>query len=472
MCARTQRPRVAACVLFLVGVAAQSSVQQFEWGFPKDTSTQLPACGTLPISALPAAKQPVPPFYMISFAAGSTPVTEFVGTNASALQWTVRHPVGSQLILEVVDSQGTSGGLDVPLYTVIAGATTDCIPAVPNPSFKITSSTSNGGTINTCDPWTLFISGGAPPYSVTVAALNTPDVTNVTMGPTDTVFQYINRAHPDSQMIAAISDSSGRWATGSPLVHTSGSTDTTCPGQSSLSGTNSTIPGLESNSGTTPPSTPGQTTVTSTVSAGGSNPPPTSPGSSPQTSSPPAGSGSPQSQPPSSSSDALLGLTQSSTSAVSSSPSGPGSLTNTQAQTHSTQHTLIIIGASVGGAVVALALLILCGCYWRRKRQRTRAQRKNTMVSEFSAFQTTTTAQTAATMTATDSRDASFMSSPSPRSPLQVTPFLLPDSGSRWSKPGLMSPTSPADSASTLLPAVINERELPPPYVHVEERTR
>jgi hypothetical protein len=46
----------------------------------------------------------------------------------------------------------------------------------------------------------MTISGGVKPYTVTLAALNSPIVTNVTMGTVDDFFTYINRADPGTRL--------------------------------------------------------------------------------------------------------------------------------------------------------------------------------------------------------------------------------------------------------------------------------
>ncbi|KAJ7194413.1 hypothetical protein GGX14DRAFT_377989, partial [Mycena pura] len=132
----------------------------------------------------------VPPFYMMAFEVGGTPDTSFIGTDASALEWTVSHP----LLLGVVDSRGISGGLDPSLYT--------CLPA-PDTRPPFTVSANVSGTLDTCAPWDLTIQGGTPPYNITLAAANAPDVTNVTLGPIDSAFTYINRADPGTVLIGA-----------------------------------------------------------------------------------------------------------------------------------------------------------------------------------------------------------------------------------------------------------------------------
>lgn len=181
----------------------------------------------------------VPPYYMIAFATGGTPSTTLIGTNNRTLSWTVTEPVGTQLMLSVVDSTGSAGGIPPQLFHVIAGQTTQCVIAPPTtPEFTVTSNVTDG--LTTCQPWGLSVKGGLPPYNLTLAAVNSPIVTNVTLPFGDDHFTYINRADPGTQLLAAVSDFTGRWATGTPILPTKGSTDTDCVGLVSSSG-NSTI---------------------------------------------------------------------------------------------------------------------------------------------------------------------------------------------------------------------------------------
>ncbi|KAF7346719.1 hypothetical protein MSAN_01810000 [Mycena sanguinolenta] len=218
-------------------IYAQTS-QVYEWGFTgaQVGLTSLPSCLSVSLEADARTANGTPPFYMMAFAVGGTPSTSFIGTNQSNLTWTVMYPVETELVLGVVDALGQSGGIDSPLYTVIEGATTQCVPATlsdPTSGFKISANVTD--VLNTCQPWGLTIEGGTPPYNITLAELNSGTVTNVTMGPTDTVFTYINRMFPGGQVIASASDVNGRWATGSPLVRTQGSQDTDCAGLVSTS---------------------------------------------------------------------------------------------------------------------------------------------------------------------------------------------------------------------------------------------
>ncbi|KAJ7491859.1 hypothetical protein B0H11DRAFT_2008144 [Mycena galericulata] len=217
----------------------RADIQTYNWGFTgSNTGSNLAACATIPLGVFSGSQQStgVPPYYMMAFPVSGTPMTSLIGTDASALEWTVAFPVGTLLLLGVVDSLGTSGGIDTGVYTIVGGSTTQCIPSDSHPAFTITSNLTSGSTLSTCDGWQLSIQGGTPPYKVTLAPSNSADVVNVTLGPNDSVFNYLNQSPPGSQLLAAVSDSTGRWATDGPTVQTSGSTDMTCNGLSSSSG--------------------------------------------------------------------------------------------------------------------------------------------------------------------------------------------------------------------------------------------
>jgi hypothetical protein len=176
---------------------------------------------------------------MIAFAVGGTPVTTFIGTDENNLSWTVTEPVGSRLVLSVVDANGSAGGIPPQILTVIAGQSTQCVTApLTTPPFTVTANVTS--ELTTCQPWGLTVKGGVPPYTVTLAELNEPVVTNVTMPFGLDSFTFINRANPNGQLIAGISDFTGRWASGTPIVNTQGSADVSCVGLVSSSG-NSTL---------------------------------------------------------------------------------------------------------------------------------------------------------------------------------------------------------------------------------------
>jgi len=120
-------------------------------------------------------------------------------------------------------------------------STSNCVPTPPSGAPNITISPNFTSPISTCQPMGMLISGGKKPYGLTLAALNSPVLTNVTMGPTDDVFTYINRADPGSQIMASIIDANGIWATSTQLFSTAGSKDIDCTGLVSSSGNSSSV---------------------------------------------------------------------------------------------------------------------------------------------------------------------------------------------------------------------------------------
>jgi len=185
------------------------------------------------------ATQGTPPYYMIAFALGGTPVTTLIGSDESKLSWTVTQPVGSKLVLSVVDANGSAGGVTPRIMTVIPGQTTQCVIQPPStPEFTVTTNVT--GDLKTCQPWGFTVKGGVPPYTITLLSPNSPVVTNASIGLGDDHFTYINRADPGGTLVGAISDLTGRWANGTAFVSTKGSTDVACTGLVSSSG-NSTV---------------------------------------------------------------------------------------------------------------------------------------------------------------------------------------------------------------------------------------
>ncbi|CAK5263604.1 unnamed protein product [Mycena citricolor] len=230
-------------VCLLTPCRAEDANKVFAWGFGgPDLSTELPSCRSIPINILrnvhintSETSLGIPPYFMGVFAIGGTPSVTPIGSNASSLSWTVDQPIGTKLLLTVFDGTGSSGGVPPLLYEVVAGSTTQCsTPASTEPAFTVTANVTD--SLATCAPWGLTIVGGQPPYNITIAALNSPVITNVTMGPNFDQFTYINRAEPASKLIAAVSDVNGRWATGTPIVTTVGSTNADCPGLNSVPG--------------------------------------------------------------------------------------------------------------------------------------------------------------------------------------------------------------------------------------------
>ncbi|KAJ7828254.1 hypothetical protein B0H14DRAFT_3719115 [Mycena olivaceomarginata] len=177
----------------------------FQWQFAGNAlSSSLPSCRQFQIQVKPFNPanntHGVPPFYMMAFAISGTPSTTLIGTDETNLSWTVNQPAPSfccRLLTRKTPSPPASPG----------GSRLRAVP---------------------------------PPYDLTLAAVNSPLVINVTMGPADDQFTFIDRADPNTQLIAAISDLNGRWAVGTPIVKTNGSSNVDCIGLVSSSG-NSTV---------------------------------------------------------------------------------------------------------------------------------------------------------------------------------------------------------------------------------------
>jgi hypothetical protein len=125
---------------------------------------------------------------------------------------------GSQLILSVVDANGSAGGIPPNKMNVIgepsffhnsqffnqdnleAGQTTQCVTTpLTSPPFTVTANVTKD--LQTCRPWGLAVKGGVPPYAITLAAPNSPIVTNVTLPYGDDAFTYINRADPNGELM-------------------------------------------------------------------------------------------------------------------------------------------------------------------------------------------------------------------------------------------------------------------------------
>ncbi|KAJ6534302.1 hypothetical protein B0H19DRAFT_1383482 [Mycena capillaripes] len=201
----------------------RADIQTYNWGFTgSQAGSNLAACATIPLGVFSGSQQStgVPPYYMMAFPVSGTPMTSLIGTDASALEWTVAFPVGTLLLLGVVDSLGTSGGIDTGVSTVVGMRLDDTMHSVRlAPSlYNHLESHFRIHAFN-CDGWQLSIQGGTPPYKFILAPSNSADV-----------------SPPGSQLLAAVSDSTGRWAIDGPTVQTSGSKDITCNGLSSSSG--------------------------------------------------------------------------------------------------------------------------------------------------------------------------------------------------------------------------------------------
>jgi hypothetical protein len=224
--------------------------QVFQWTFTataQQISSSLTQCQTYAISVSPlnssTAAVGTAPYYMLVFPSGGFPTTSFIGTDPKNLSWRVNHAAGTQLLLGMTDSTGVqSGGTATSLYTVSGSAAgdTSCMPSAPTTSLAVIGNVTKD--LSTCKPWGLRVSGGTPPYNITLAAVGSPVVTNISLPSGDDVFTWIDRASPNTQILAAVTDASGQWGNSTVLVNTVGSSDYTCTGLVSKAGNSSQIP--------------------------------------------------------------------------------------------------------------------------------------------------------------------------------------------------------------------------------------
>ncbi|KAH6910266.1 hypothetical protein BKA70DRAFT_1272590 [Coprinopsis sp. MPI-PUGE-AT-0042] len=164
--------------------------QDFKWSFTDAALAEggnIPTCTPLRIRTDPANPDPL---FMISYSIGGTPQTQALEQVDGALAYTVRHEVGSTIVLNVADRIGVSGGVSPAAYTVVAGDSIDCVLTPPRAQDFTIHANHTGFELQTCQPWAIALKGGVPPYSVSIASL----------------------VPPNAQVLAAISDSQGRWA--------------------------------------------------------------------------------------------------------------------------------------------------------------------------------------------------------------------------------------------------------------------
>ncbi|KAJ7573929.1 hypothetical protein C8J56DRAFT_839598 [Mycena floridula] len=223
---------------FLV-TSSMAQAQAFEWSFSDPAvTTDIEACKKLSVNVTClVGSKCTGPYYMLALVDGGIPRTSLLGQTTTELSWFVDEPIGSSMLLTIVDAEGKPGQISSELYTVIAGASKSCITTTPTTSFTFTANVTK--ELSTCDPWGLSITGGAPPYTVTLASIEASSVTNSTLDATDNLYIYINRASPGAGLLAAVSDSKGQWAAGTIFVQTKGGSDYKCDGAVSSSGQSS-----------------------------------------------------------------------------------------------------------------------------------------------------------------------------------------------------------------------------------------
>ncbi|KIK81565.1 hypothetical protein PAXRUDRAFT_155821, partial [Paxillus rubicundulus Ve08.2h10] len=127
-------------------------------------------------------------YYLLAFEPGGMATTSLVGLDASSLHWQVRYPAGSQLLLALVDSLGTSFGvLPTPLTTTQP---------------KISSSVFDH--LVPCGTWDLSVSGGRAPYTVSIVSLGSGTIHKFSVPFGEVGFSYTNRGEIVGQVVGKL----------------------------------------------------------------------------------------------------------------------------------------------------------------------------------------------------------------------------------------------------------------------------
>lgn len=82
-----------------------------------------------------------------------------------------------------------------------AGSDSSCLPSPSSTDLKIISNVSTSELLQTCQPLGFQVTGGTKPYTISIAALDSTLVTNVTMGSDHDLLTYINRVSPGDQLV-------------------------------------------------------------------------------------------------------------------------------------------------------------------------------------------------------------------------------------------------------------------------------
>ncbi|KAH7886630.1 hypothetical protein F5I97DRAFT_1021469 [Phlebopus sp. FC_14] len=201
-------------VLLLRSCYALSGDAGFSWRFENrglDGST-LMECETLAISISPSngnsSNVGMGPYYLLAFEPSGTSTTTLLGHTPSSLRWQVTHSIGSQLLLSLVDSQGTSGGVHPMLFTVKANtADRECLYVDPLSSplspLKPEIVSSVIGQIPPCGAWDLSVFGGRAPYTISVVSLGSSTVYNFSLPLGQQSFTYNNRGGISGRMVGS-----------------------------------------------------------------------------------------------------------------------------------------------------------------------------------------------------------------------------------------------------------------------------
>ena len=176
-------------------------------------------CEDLPIiiNGATAGNTISPPYFAFIYPVSGTPTIIPFGSQTSG-NLNIPYKSGTKIVIGFVDAFSKFGGWS-PVYTVASDSESesDCLSEVASPKLTLGLNTTE---VTTCDVVGMTVSGGVPPYTVTVFPEGSvSSTTNTTLPTQDSYFAWVNTVQPASTMGVGVRDSVGNWAnTGGPLT--------------------------------------------------------------------------------------------------------------------------------------------------------------------------------------------------------------------------------------------------------------
>ncbi|EGO23071.1 hypothetical protein SERLADRAFT_350011 [Serpula lacrymans var. lacrymans S7.9] len=150
------------------------------------------------VSAAAAGKAP---YYLSAFESGGLVTTTELYMDSQWLRWQVNHKAGSELVLSMFDAEGNSGGVLDTIFTVAGMSNSSCLAPSPAPLSPPTIVPNITDTLGTCQTWGLYVSGGSPPYTISMVVAGSTAITNYTVPQGVGLFSYINTSLPDKRVL-------------------------------------------------------------------------------------------------------------------------------------------------------------------------------------------------------------------------------------------------------------------------------
>lgn len=177
----------------------------FDFGWEGSVSS-LKQCQTLNMTLDSGSS--VPPYTILWLPLGGLPKLEVTPEIAGHVT-VVDYPVGTQLTMNIFDSQETSGG-GLKVYTVQQSNDTSCLPEVSKTGTNVTKSplsmTINTTSLDACDTLGIGFYDGTPPYSLSLSLLGGPEYHNISIGTGNHGYNYVNWFAVNQSFVVAGAD--------------------------------------------------------------------------------------------------------------------------------------------------------------------------------------------------------------------------------------------------------------------------